>query len=191
MDTESIQPFEEEYPSQDDAEKIEVLEPPNGGYGWVVVLGSFFIHVFVLGNVYSFGVLYPVLVDAFQSSLGTTAWIGSIGFGTLAIMGKVSGGWADQFGNNRIAFCGGVIIALAYYLDSLSTQIWHLFLSLGVLAGIGYSLAFVSGISVVSQWFSTRRGLVLTTQPTSCSYCTSCTWLHKESLPDRPFFLNK
>lgn len=30
---------------------------PDGGWGWVVVVGSFFIHVFADGFVYSFGVM--------------------------------------------------------------------------------------------------------------------------------------
>ena len=34
----------------------------DGGYGWVVVLGSFLIHVFADGFVYSFGVIAESLV---------------------------------------------------------------------------------------------------------------------------------
>lgn len=34
---------------------------PDGGWGWVVVIGSFFIHVFADGFVYSFGVLVETL----------------------------------------------------------------------------------------------------------------------------------
>lgn len=34
----------------------------DGGWGWVVVVGSFFIHVFADGIVYSFGVLFDVIM---------------------------------------------------------------------------------------------------------------------------------
>lgn len=37
--------------------------PPDGGWGWVVVLGSFFVHVFADGFVYSFGVLVETLME--------------------------------------------------------------------------------------------------------------------------------
>ena len=45
-------------------------EPPDGGFGWVVVMGSFFVHFFVLGSIYSFGVFFPVYIDRFNSSAG-------------------------------------------------------------------------------------------------------------------------
>ena len=145
-------------------ERKETASPPdipNGGYGWVVVFGAFWIHVFVLGNVYSFGVFLPVLAKAFNADIGTASWIGSIGFGMLAGVANYTGAWADRFGNSYVAFTGGVIIAISYVLASLSTEIWHLFVTLGFMAGFGYSMSFLAGVSVVCQWFTTRRGLAI------------------------------
>ncbi|VDK63449.1 unnamed protein product [Anisakis simplex] len=34
----------------------------DGGWGWVVVVGSFFVHVFADGIVYSFGILFDVIL---------------------------------------------------------------------------------------------------------------------------------
>lgn len=78
-----------EAPGSDPIESFSTPSDPNnapdsllemdGWYGWVIVLASFFVHVFVLGNVYSFGVFYPVYIDAFKSNQGSVAWVGSIG----------------------------------------------------------------------------------------------------------------
>ncbi|VDM71419.1 unnamed protein product [Strongylus vulgaris] len=40
--------------------------PPDGGWGWVVVVGSFFIHVVTDGFVYSLGILVDVLMEVCQ-----------------------------------------------------------------------------------------------------------------------------
>jgi hypothetical protein len=49
----------------------------DGGYGWFVVLGSFLIHVFTDGFVYSFGVIAETLVKVSRvveiSKLGADA----------------------------------------------------------------------------------------------------------------------
>lgn len=137
------------------------LEPPNGGYGWIVVIAVFFVHVFILGNVYSFGVFYPVYIEYYHASPADVAWIGSIGFSMLAGLGAYAGRWADKFGNGLIIFIGGIFVSCGYFLASYSTALWHLYLTHGLLAGFGYCLAFISAVSVVGQWFTTRRGFAV------------------------------
>jgi hypothetical protein len=53
--------------------------PPDGGFGWVVTIAAGFVQLFVIGNIYAFGVMYPVYLDEFGAPEGETAWIGSIG----------------------------------------------------------------------------------------------------------------
>jgi MFS family permease len=135
--------------------------PPNGGYGWVVVAASFVVHLLVLGNIYSFGVLFPVYIDVFHASQGSVAWVGSISAGLMTGLGAYSGAWADQYGNNKMVALGGIFVSVGFFLASYSTELWHLYLTQGFIAGIGYSLAFISGVSVVGQWFTTNRGLAV------------------------------
>ena len=56
---------------------------------------------------------------------------------------------------------GGIIVAAGFFAASFSTQLWHLYLTQGIMAGIGYSFIYSSGISLVGQYFTTRRGLAL------------------------------
>jgi MFS family permease len=128
--------IEEEERVEEIAEEVVDI-PPNGGYGWVVVAGAFLVHVFILGNIYSFGVFLPVQAEAFNASVGETSWIGSVGFGIFAFLGSFAGQWADRFGNDRMVFIGGLIVALAYFLASICTELWQLYLTQGLLAGIG------------------------------------------------------
>lgn len=134
---------------------------PNGGYGWVIVLASFFVHMFVLGNIYSFGVFYVEYIEEFDTNRGVIAWAGSIGVGLMGGLGAWSGQLADRYGNNIVIAIGAVLIGIGYFLASFSTALWHLYLTQGIIAGFGYSFAFISGVSIVGQWFTTLRGLAV------------------------------
>lgn len=135
--------------------------PPDGGYGWVNVVASFFVHVFVLGNIYAFGVFFPIYMETFNASQAAVAWVGSVSLGLMAGLGVYAGSWADVYGNNIVVFIGGLLIGSGYFLASFSTELWHLYLSQGFVVGMGYSMSFVAGISVVGQWFQKKRGLAL------------------------------
>jgi hypothetical protein len=62
--------------------------PPDGGWGWMVVFGSFMIHVIADGIVYSFGIFYSEFLEYFESGKGDTAWIASLMVGITYISGK-------------------------------------------------------------------------------------------------------
>eukprot|EP01031_Cornospumella_fuschlensis_P038652 gene38652-46987_t len=104
---------------------------PNGGYGWVIVLASFFVHMFVLGNIYSFGLMG-----------GLGAWSGQL---------------ADRYGNNVVIAMGAVMIGIGYFLASFSTALWHLYLTQGVIA-VGIAVA---GSGVGQFCMSQITGLLL------------------------------
>ena len=67
----------------------EVPVVPDGGWGWMVVLGSFIIHVIADGVYYSFGVFLVALLDHFEGAgRGELGWVGSIMIGTLLSVGE-------------------------------------------------------------------------------------------------------
>jgi len=55
--------------------------PPDGGWGWMVVLSSFMIHVIADGVSYSFGVFLEDLTLYFDTGHGTTSLLGSLMIG--------------------------------------------------------------------------------------------------------------
>lgn len=65
----------EREPSED---IVPTLKPPDGGWGWVVVLASFIIHILADGVTYSFGVFIVEFIEFFDESRGKTSWIASI-----------------------------------------------------------------------------------------------------------------
>lgn len=62
---------------------------PDGGWGWLVCLGSFVINFILDGTMFSFGVMLLTLLEYFGESKAKTSWIGSVLLGLSMILGKV------------------------------------------------------------------------------------------------------
>jgi MFS family permease len=139
----------------------ETVEGIDGGYGWIVVVAVFFVHVFVVGPIYSFGIFYRVYLDYFKASESSVAWIGSIGAGLLGALGFCTGKLADAYGNSKTIFIGGVLISAGFFLASFSTELWQLYLTQGVITGAGYSFTYIPAVAVVGPWFKKYRALAL------------------------------
>ena len=60
---------------------------PDGGWGWMVVFGSFMIHVIADGIIYSFGLFYYELAKHFGESKTATSMVVSIMNGTTYCIG--------------------------------------------------------------------------------------------------------
>jgi len=61
--------------------------PPDGGYGWIVVIASFINHIIVDGIAFTFGVFYEDFLDYFEAGSGKTALVGSLLSGFYLITG--------------------------------------------------------------------------------------------------------
>ena len=48
------------------------FQPPDGGYGWVVVMAAFFVQFFVLGTMNNFGILFTELLEEFKETKQAT-----------------------------------------------------------------------------------------------------------------------
>jgi len=59
----------------------------DGGWGWVVVFGSFTIHVIIYGISYSFGVFVEDFVNYFECSKREVGALGSLVIGVIWIAG--------------------------------------------------------------------------------------------------------
>lgn len=61
----------------------------DGGWGWFVVLGSFFLYVIVDGIVYFFGVFYMEFLIYFKGGKGEIVWVGFFVLGVILLVGKL------------------------------------------------------------------------------------------------------
>lgn len=134
----------------------------DGGYGWVVTTSVAVIN----GHSWGISAAYSVFLAHYLRSgtyPGTTslmyAMIGSLSIGVTLLMSPLVTLMARELGTRPTMLMGAVLQSTSLVCASLSTKIWHLFLSQGVLFGVGMGLLFLPSYGVVSQWFTKRRAL--------------------------------
>jgi MFS family permease len=144
--------------------KRTYMDDVDRGYAWAVVVGSFLVHFVILGFMYTFGVFLTFYVEnEFKGRLDTFSgsFIGTLGNCLQCLMGLCAGPLTDRIGYRTTLCIGTFFLCLGQLLASFSTEVWHLFLSQGLLVGLGASLAFFPAISAPAFWFKEKKGLAL------------------------------
>lgn len=133
------------------------LDPPNGGWGWVVVFGSFTAHMIADGLSFSFGVFYMELLDYFKESRGKTALVGSLFLSVPLITGPMASALINKYGCRSTTIMGGFIAGSSFVISGFVNSIEMLCFTFGILAGIGLAMVYVPAIVVVAFYFESKR----------------------------------
>ncbi|KAI4489269.1 hypothetical protein M0804_004767 [Polistes exclamans] len=134
--------------------------PLDGGYGWVVVFGAFFVQFWVAGLVKSYGVLYVEIMETFKdSSASVASWIPAILSCLCLALAPVTSILCQKYSCRAVVFIGGLFCALGLTTSYFATSLIHLFFTFGILTGIGGGLSTTPGIIIVSQYFDKHRAL--------------------------------
>ena len=118
---------------------------------WGMVGSVFVAYGITIGLQYAFGIIYIVLLDAFGSSRAATAWVGSLSTGILEIAAVLSGLLVSKTSARFCALVGGLLTFAGLFLSSFATELWHMYITFGLLVGLGHALVFPVGIITVNQ----------------------------------------
>jgi MFS family permease len=131
-------------------------------YGWVIVAVTFVTMAVGVTARTSFSLLFPPIIEEFGWERGVTAGAFSFGFLVSGALSPLTGRMMDRFGPRAVMELGVVLMASGLLLAPLTTQPWHLYLTIGVLVGGGSVCLGYSGQSLfLPNWFVRRRGLAM------------------------------
>ncbi|XP_077324162.1 monocarboxylate transporter 13-like [Lithobates pipiens] len=135
-------------------------------WGVVLLLSCFLQAGLVFGTLRSFGIFFPEFVEYFESTSSSVSWVTSCAVAVQQLMSPLGCALALRFGYRRVVAVGGVLSSLGMFLASFCTHLYQLYLSIGVVTGLGWALIFSPSMAAVSSCFSRRRtlatGFVLT-----------------------------
>ncbi|XP_016078563.1 PREDICTED: monocarboxylate transporter 3 [Miniopterus natalensis] len=134
-------------------------DPPDGGWGWAVLGACFVVTGFAYGFPKAVSVFFRALMRDFGAGYSDTAWVSSIMLAMLYGTGPVSSILVARFGCRPVMLVGGLLASAGMVLASFATRLLELYLTAGVLTGLGLALNFQPSLVMLGLYFDRRRPL--------------------------------
>jgi OFA family oxalate/formate antiporter-like MFS transporter len=114
-----------------------------------------------LGAVYAWSVFKIPLSKAFGWSGTDVTWAFSLAILVLGFAAFIGGLWMRRVGPRIVGITAGVCYGAGVALSGLSGgNIWILWLSYGLLGGLGLGLGYIVPLATLVKWFPDRRGFI-------------------------------
>jgi MFS family permease len=131
-------------------------------YGWVIVAVTFVTMAIGVNARTAFSLFFPPIINEFGWERGVTAGAFSFGFVVSGAVSPLIGRLMDRAGPRAVMELGVALMAGGLLLAPLTSQPWHLYLTIGVMVGAGSVCLGYSGQSLfLPNWFIRRRGLAI------------------------------
>jgi OFA family oxalate/formate antiporter-like MFS transporter len=129
---------------------------------WVIAAAAVVMQI-CLGAAYGWSVFVGPLTSTMHWSLTSVSLTFTIAIACLGVGTIIGGLWQDRVGPRRVATVAGIVYGAGYLLSAyvVSRQsLAGLYLSYGVLGGIGMGMGYITPVATITKWFPDKRGLM-------------------------------
>ncbi|KPC55471.1 MFS transporter [Amantichitinum ursilacus] len=136
--------------------------PPKVHYAWVAIAVVFLVMLVTAGMRSTPSGMMQAMEHDLGWSRATISAALSINLALFGLTGPFAAAAMQRFGIRPTVLTALLILAGSIGLSSLMTAKWQMLLIWGVVVGLGTGVtAMTLGATVVSRWFSARRGLAM------------------------------
>jgi MFS family permease len=127
---------------------------------WLFVIAAVLMQL-GLGNVYSWSIFRNPLMSLHGWSIQEATLPFTLCVVFFAVGMIIAGRWQDRVGPRIVAMTGGVLLGAGFLLASQFGQtLLGLYITYGVLVGLGVGFAYVTPITTCVKWFPDMRGFI-------------------------------
>lgn len=131
-------------------------------YGWVMVALTFLTTLSTAAMMGFAGVLIGPLQAEFGWQIGEISGALALRLALFGLVAPFAAAFIARFGIQRMVAIALILILTGVGLSTLMTSLWELWITWGLLVGVGTGMtALVLGATVATRWFTHRRGLVV------------------------------
>ncbi|MFC1991097.1 MFS transporter, partial [Chloroflexota bacterium] len=126
-----------------------------------IVGATFILVAFFNGLLFSFGLYQKPLIEEFGWTRAQTSLSATIALASFSISSLVSGIIVDKYGPRVVCALGAAIMGLGIILTTLIGEVWHLYLTYGLIFGLGGGTQEKPPAGVITRFFIKKRGIAL------------------------------
>nr|XP_046252178.1 monocarboxylate transporter 1-like [Scatophagus argus]XP_046252179.1 monocarboxylate transporter 1-like [Scatophagus argus] len=131
--------------------------PPEGGWGWAVVLGAFISIGFSYAFPKSITVFFKDIEVIFDATPSQVSWISSIMLAVMYAGGPISSILVNKFGSRPIIIVGGCLAGSGLLAASFCNTVEQLYFFIGVVGGLGLAFNLNPALTMIGKYFYKRR----------------------------------
>ncbi len=116
-----------------------------------------------LGTAYVWSIFQTGIANSiFEGDNAAAGLSFSLLLAMLTVGGTIGGKLQDKFGPRVIVILGGIILAIGFFAASFVTTSvpWLLWLTYGILGGIGMGFTYSTTIACAQKWYPDKRGFI-------------------------------
>jgi MFS transporter, OFA family, oxalate/formate antiporter len=126
-----------------------------------IFLAAAIVMQLCLGNLYSWSIFRNPLMERHGWTIAEATVPFTLSIVFFAVGMIIAGRWQDRAGPRIVGITGGALLGLGFILAGwIGTTLPGLYLTYGVLGGLGVGFAYVTPIATVVKWFPDMRGLM-------------------------------
>ena len=127
---------------------------------WVLAVTAVLMQL-ALGSVYAWSVFLKPVIAVYHVSRLQANLTFSIVLLALGVTAGFGGYLNHHFGPRVVATVGGILYGLGVLLAAFAApNIYILYLTFGIIGGIGVGLGYIVAIAMLIRWFPDRRGFI-------------------------------
>jgi OFA family oxalate/formate antiporter-like MFS transporter len=127
---------------------------------WVLAITAFLMQL-ALGSVYAWSVFLNPVIALYHVSRLQANLTFSIVLLALGVTAGFGGYLNNRYGPRVIATVGGILYGLGVLLAAFAApNIFILYLTFGIIGGIGVGLGYIVALAMLIKWFPDRRGFI-------------------------------
>ncbi|XP_006901837.1 PREDICTED: monocarboxylate transporter 8-like [Elephantulus edwardii] len=139
------------------------FQPPEGGFGWMVVFAATWCNGSIFGIQNSFGILYSMLLQEEKEKNHQVefqaAWVGALAMGMIFFCSPIVSIFTDRLGCRITATAGAAVAFIGLHTSSFTSSLSLRYFTYGILFGCGCSFAFQPSLVILGHYFQRRLGL--------------------------------